>query len=188
MSKQQHGWVGVDLDGTLAKYEGWKDDGSVGEPIPEMVDRVKQMLAEGIDVRIVTARACHKKVDRGGVPGLDHEQVTKIGDWCEKHLGKRLPVQFWKDYGMRQLWDDRAVQVIANEGMPVNEHALNALQAAEDVFLAAHWATDSIPAPQQAALWERLRAALGIPVELVPKPQSKIVPALRMPHNPRRLR
>jgi hypothetical protein len=39
-----------------------------------------------------------------------------IGDWCEEHIGVRLPITCTKDYGMVELWDDRAVQVIPNTG------------------------------------------------------------------------
>lgn len=28
------GWIGVDLDGTLAHYSGWSDPDHIGEPIP----------------------------------------------------------------------------------------------------------------------------------------------------------
>ena len=38
------GWIGVDLDGTLAIYTGWKGCDHVGEPIPPMVERVKAGL------------------------------------------------------------------------------------------------------------------------------------------------
>ena len=50
----QSGWIGVDLDGTLAKYGIW--DGSIGEPIPLMVERVKIWIALGVEVKIFTAR------------------------------------------------------------------------------------------------------------------------------------
>jgi hypothetical protein len=36
------GWIGVDLDATLAKYDGWKSADHIGEPIPAMVDRVSR--------------------------------------------------------------------------------------------------------------------------------------------------
>ena len=49
-------WIGVDLDGTLARYEQYEGPMSIGEPIPEMVDRVKAWLAAGREVRIFTAR------------------------------------------------------------------------------------------------------------------------------------
>lgn len=44
----------MDLDGTLAEYHGW--NGGIGKPIPGMVRRVKAWLAEGLEVRIFTAR------------------------------------------------------------------------------------------------------------------------------------
>ena len=53
------GWIGVDLDGTLAEYDGWVGPQHIGKPVPLMVDRVKRMLDYGEDVRIFTARV-HK--------------------------------------------------------------------------------------------------------------------------------
>ena len=50
------GWIGVDLDGTLATHDG-KRSQRIGAPIPAMVERVKMWLREGREVRIVTARA-----------------------------------------------------------------------------------------------------------------------------------
>ena len=38
------GWIGVDLDGTLAHYDGWKGIEHVGPPIPAMLARVKYWL------------------------------------------------------------------------------------------------------------------------------------------------
>lgn len=106
------GWIGVDLDGTLAKYEGW-NGGLIGEPIPLMVDRVKAWLANGKEVRIFTARV-------GGLR-LDTEQIAAIEGWCRQHIGCTLPITATKDYGMIELWDDRCVQVIPNTGIPVGK-------------------------------------------------------------------
>jgi len=39
--KESDQWIGVDLDGTLAKYGEWRGVEHIGEPIPPMVDRVK---------------------------------------------------------------------------------------------------------------------------------------------------
>jgi hypothetical protein len=106
------GWIGVDLDGTLAVYHGWKGELHVGEPIWPMVERVKNWLAEGKTVKIMTARA-----------GRDHvghrrtEAIVRIQDWCEDYLGQRLTNE--KDFKMIELWDDRAVQVEFNTGQPV---------------------------------------------------------------------
>lgn len=98
------GWIGVDFDGTLAHYDGWQGEGHVGEPIGPMVDRVRQWIAEGRDVRIVSARA--------SAPA----SVKAIKAWCMQHLGTNLPVTDRKDHAMRELWDDRCVQVTPNTG------------------------------------------------------------------------
>lgn len=100
------GWIGVDLDGTLAHYAGWVGSDHIGEPIAAMVDRVKGWLANGREVRIFTARAYNAKAT----------DITIIEDWAERHIGQRLPVTCTKDYGMIELWDDRAVRVMPNEG------------------------------------------------------------------------
>lgn len=105
------GWIGVDLDGTLARYEGWKGPEHVGAPIPQMVDRVKRWLTEGKQVKIFTARVCN------GDPRGTREVIEQ---WCFEHIGCVLPVTNEKDYGMTELWDDRCVQVIPNTGIPVS--------------------------------------------------------------------
>lgn len=37
------GWIGVDLDGTLAKYDQWRGVQHIGDPVPLMVDRAVQV-------------------------------------------------------------------------------------------------------------------------------------------------
>lgn len=97
-------WIGVDLDGTLAQYGGWKGPDTIGEPVPAMKARVMKWLNEGAEVRIFTARAA--------IP----EQVAPVEAWCKRHLGVVLPVTNVKDFGMIELWDDRAVGVELNTG------------------------------------------------------------------------
>lgn len=100
-------WIGVDLDGTLASYEGWVAPGHIGEPIPEMLKRVKAWIAMDYRVKIFTAR--------GRIP----EQVEPIANWLEKHGIGGLEVTNVKDHLMIELWDDRCIQVIENTGYPV---------------------------------------------------------------------
>jgi len=120
-TEKNKGWIGVDLDGTLARYDKWPADGSIGEPIPKMLERVKAWLAEGKDVRIVTARACgFGSRNRLCTENLDAEQVELVQNWCIKHIGFSVPVQFWKDGYMHELWDDRAIQVEQNTGLRVD--------------------------------------------------------------------
>lgn len=59
-------WIGVDLDGTLAKFTEWQEDGGIGEPIQPMIDRVKDWLKNGQEVRIMTARANAKVIHPSG--------------------------------------------------------------------------------------------------------------------------
>jgi len=100
------GWIGVDLDGTLAHYDGWVGPDHIGEPIPEMLERVKGWIAQGITVKIFTARC--------SVP----EQVRPIRPWLEKHGIGGLEITNVKDFAMIELWDDRCVRVIENTGRP----------------------------------------------------------------------
>lgn len=110
-----NGWIGVDLDGTLAVYDGWKGEQHIGEPVPLMVDRVKDWLTRGYEVRIFTARVC------GGDPRGCREVIQA---WCQKHIGTLLPVTNEKDFGMIALYDDRAVAVEENTGILLSRKVL----------------------------------------------------------------
>ena len=55
------GWYGFDLDGTLAKYDGWKGIDHIGEPVKPMVELIKRMHDEGKVVKIMTARVAPKE-------------------------------------------------------------------------------------------------------------------------------
>lgn len=104
------GWIGVDLDATLAHYERWTDELHIGEPVPAMLARVKQWLDKGVEVRIFTARA----FDFEGRP-LVHI-IAAIEEYCERHIGQVLPVTCRKDTRCMEIWDDRAVSVEPNTG------------------------------------------------------------------------
>lgn len=102
------GWIGVDLDGTLAYYDTWRGIDHIGDPIPAMLQRVKEYLARGTEVKIFTARVCHDPV----------EVIKHIHLWCDKHCLPRLEVTNVKDFGMIRLYDDRAVRIVMNKGVP----------------------------------------------------------------------
>ena len=116
------GWIGVDLDATLAEYDGWKGIDHIGDPIPEMLERVKGWIEEGQPVRIMTARVyCGESGEPAGDRYRDAQRARLVIEkWCLKHLGVILPVTCCKDFGMITLWDDRCVQVKPNTGEPVN--------------------------------------------------------------------
>lgn len=100
------GWIGVDLDGTLARYDGWYGPAHIGEPIKPMMARVQAWLDEGIEVRIFTARA--------SIP----EYVPFVENWLKKNGFPALQITNIKNFGMIELWDDRCVEVKTNEGQP----------------------------------------------------------------------
>lgn len=112
------GWIGVDLDGTLAHYDEWKGWHHIGAPIPAMVARVCKWLEEGRDVRIFTARVSHDGTSKRMVES--QLAMLRVMNWCEQHFGRPLPVTCTKDIAMVELWDDRAVQVRTNTGEPVD--------------------------------------------------------------------
>lgn len=110
-------WIGIDLDGTLARVDQ-PFDGSIGEPIPSMVDFALSLILRGKDVRIFTARVAgtgltntHGVQDSGAfVLG----QRKAIQAWCLKHLGRVLPITATKDFECEAIFDDIAHHVTTN--------------------------------------------------------------------------
>ena len=137
------GWYGFDLDGTLAKYDGWKGIDHIGEPVKPMVDLMKRMHDEGKVVKIMTARVAPKEkpetkpnpflgrlnpeyaeqyVEDQGDPPSGFYSLTVWGsrefvsDWCLRELGFLPPIVYQKDHLMLNLFDDRVTQVEPNTG------------------------------------------------------------------------
>lgn len=108
-------WVGVDLDATLAEYDGWHGPLHIGKPIPKTVARVKAILATGQKVKIFTARVSEPDEN------VRKAVIEAIGDWTEKHIGVRLEVTNVKTYDMIECYDDRIKQVVPNTGETLEE-------------------------------------------------------------------
>ena len=87
-------WIGVDLDGTLAHFDRFQGWDHIGDPVPEMLDRVRGWLTEGLDVRIFTARVAPVGSDDGS-----HVEVSRaaISKWSLMHLDALLPITCCKD-------------------------------------------------------------------------------------------
>lgn len=123
------GWIGVDFDGTIAKYDPSKGIEHLGAPIASMVERVRGWLRKGYEVRIVTARVGFSG-DPYRAPAADELmfaalQRKLIEEWCVREIGMRLAVTASKDFGMIELWDDRAVQVQVNTGVPLGVSSID---------------------------------------------------------------
>jgi hypothetical protein len=137
------GWYGFDLDGTLAKYDGWKGIAHIGEPVKPMVELMKRMHDEGKVVKVMTARVAPRKLEDGTVGEQyvtvpDGEKGTArnyahqfINDWCHFNLGFIPEIVYQKDALMLELYDDRVKQVVPNEGWLVEDIAMSKRQRTE---------------------------------------------------------
>jgi hypothetical protein len=106
-----NGWVGVDLDRTLAFYDKWRGPTHIGYPLTPMVKKVQTLLfCDGIEVRVFTARmSTPNRRERAAIQAAIHV-------WTRQHVGIALEATCVKDFHMWELWDDRAVQVEPNTG------------------------------------------------------------------------
>lgn len=97
-------WIAVDLDGTLAVYDG-NASGDIGKPVTAMLERVKKWIEEGQEVRIFTARA--------GNP----DETRRVKDWLKENGLSGLKVTNVKDSNMLAIYDDKAIRVERNTGV-----------------------------------------------------------------------
>lgn len=104
-----NGWIGFDLDGTLAEYDDWKGPEHIGAPIAPMVELVKSFISKGVVVKIFTARVSSTN------PVKDAARIA-IMKWCFDVFGRVLDITAEKDYGMIELYDDRCHRVEYNTG------------------------------------------------------------------------
>lgn len=144
------GWYGFDLDGTLAKYNGWKGIDHIGDPVEPMVELMKRMHDEGKVVKIMTARVAPKenpetkpnpyRTGNWCVPEPDVQTwalkdewtpLEFIQEWCYRTLGFVPEVVYQKDHLMLELYDDRVKQVVPNEGWLVEDIARSKRQRTE---------------------------------------------------------
>lgn len=103
-------FIACDLDGTLAHYDRYRGRNHIGDPIPAMVQRVKDWIAKGDVVCIFTSRvADDRRPDHNAVLNMIHA-------WTEKHIGERLYVTATKEPYFSAYYDDTAVGVIPNTG------------------------------------------------------------------------
>jgi len=110
---ERGGWIGFDLDRTLATYRTGMGPCEIGEPIPLMIETAKAYIAEGWEVRVFTARVCSTGAWAVRVPDIKRT----IREWTLQHIGAALESTAEKDWMLVRLYDDRAVQVEAGTGM-----------------------------------------------------------------------
>lgn len=101
--------IAVDLDGTLAHYDGWKGIEHIGPVVPEVANAIERAQKEGADVWIFTARVSDP---------VDAEEAGKyIEEWLKANNFQYEGITAVKHKFFTEFWDDRAIQVIKNKGM-----------------------------------------------------------------------
>ena len=104
--------IALDLDKTIAFYEGhWKAT-KVGEPILPMVERVKEWLNKGYRVTIFTAR-----LDREEGSEDYEKQINMITEFLKRAGLPNLPKTATKLREFTHFIDDRAWNCEANKGI-----------------------------------------------------------------------
>ena len=102
--------IAVDLDGTLAQYDGDKGPTIIGEPIPRMMDAIHQWEEGGVKVVIFTSRISG---DDGEENNFANHHIRK---WLVKHGLGHLEVTNIKRKEFGHFYDDKAHQVYKNTG------------------------------------------------------------------------
>lgn len=127
------GWIGFDLDGTLAKYDGWHGIDHIGEPVKPMVELIQKLHYQGRRVKILTARIAPRSLEDGtvgeqyitvpnGDGGACRQYASQyIRDWCHFNLGFVPEIVYAKDHLMIDLYDDRVKQVEPNTGLVIED-------------------------------------------------------------------
>jgi hypothetical protein len=109
---KKKGWIGFDFDGTLAIYNRWRTgDTSPPVPIMPMVEKARDFLAEGWEVRILTGLVSEKVY-----PEQIETNRHYIRCFCLKYFRRDLQITSEKDQNMQLLFDDRAIRVEKNTG------------------------------------------------------------------------
>lgn len=100
--------IAVDLDGTLAHYDGWKGITHIGRPIESVVAAMKEAKEDGAEIWIFTARVSSE--------GDGHHAAHYILDWLKMIDFVADGITATKHKFFTEFWDDRAIQVIRNTG------------------------------------------------------------------------
>ena len=124
----------VDLDSTLAHHTDWVHHTKIGEPIPAMKAKVLQWLNDGHEVIIFSARLNAEEY-------LLDEIRMAIHEWCVTHIGCVLPITGKKLLTFSEIYDDRAIQVVKNDGRTHMEFILDKFQ---EVHKDDQWITKAL--------------------------------------------
>ena len=164
--KHEH-WEGFDLDGTLAKDDGWKGKEHIGEPIEKTRKLIEKKLEQGKKVKIFTARAS------------DPKTTPYIKDWLKQNNIPLLEITNKKDPGMVNIYDDRAVQVRKNTGNLVKSFYVDFEKSCGESHRALKAVVVKIPKQDTSGInMNLLESSFGVKFEMEPNERpSKMVVA-----------
>lgn len=114
--------IAVDLDGTLAHYDYWRGIEHIGEPVPLMMERVQEWIAEGKEVVIFTARITPFPDEPLPDSVSRKKAVRTIKRWLRAQGLPDLEITNVKRQNFSVFYDDRAIQVQPNTGRIINRH------------------------------------------------------------------
>lgn len=100
-------WIGVELDGVLAKFTTWKGVDIIGDPIKPFVSLVKEYIKSGVAVKIFTQRVTQE------------DSSEYIFRWLRSNGLPELDITNEIDSNMTMLYSCNAVQVVKNLGLIV---------------------------------------------------------------------
>ncbi len=122
--------VCLDLDGVLAKYEGWDGTGQIGEPLPGALEFATE-LAKIADIVIFTGRCSEDREDRELVARLSSGQLRiQVIDWLEKNKFPFADVYTGKGKPhVAAFIDDRAVPCAPQINPSAFDEALKSVSA-----------------------------------------------------------
>lgn len=121
MKFKHRGWIGFDIDATLAEYSGWIGFSRIGGPVPTMVDLLVDYVNNGWEVRIFTGRVAPDP-DSDDIPVEERRKL--IREWLNKNVVPLLPEDYpeikithEKDKSLFYMYDDRAGGVVPSKGI-----------------------------------------------------------------------
>ena len=91
--------IAVDFDGVIAEYEGWRGNGALGAPRPDVLKALGTLRSEGWKVVVYTARGPEEIADYVVQHGIPHDEINRNSDYRTRGTKPLADV----------YWDDRAV-------------------------------------------------------------------------------
>lgn len=116
--------IGVDFDGTLVEYDGYKGDFEFGKPIQSMIDECSKAIGNGYKIVVFSARCDCDEVNNAII-----EHLSKAG--LDVHGATNIKLKIFKEF-----WDDRAMRVRKNKGVFSSTNGTFTHMTEEDICLA----------------------------------------------------